>query len=70
MPAPKGNTQGSSAWYPSPEEPKTAVTSKVPQSIVQRLQELLEPGESRSAFVVEAIKLLIKIRSNKFKSIK
>jgi len=70
MPAPKGNSQGSSAWYPSSEEPKTAVTSKVPRSIVQRLQELLEPGESRSAFVVEAIELLIKARSKKFKSIR
>lgn len=70
MPAPKGNTQGSVAWYPSPEEPKTAVTSKVPQSIARRLQELLEPGESRSAAIVEAIELLIKIRSKKLKAIK
>ena len=70
MPAPKGNRQGSSAWYPSSEEPKIAVTSKVPKSIVQRLQELLGPGESRSAFVVEAIELLIKARSKKFKSIR
>jgi len=67
MPAPKGNTQGSSAWYPFPEEPKIAVTSKVPQSIVDRLRELLEPGESRSAFVVEAIELLMKVRGKNLK---
>jgi hypothetical protein len=69
MPALKGNRNGSAAWFPSPEEPKIAITSKVPQSIVDRLNGLLD-GQSRSAAIVEAIELLIKLRSKKVKAVK
>jgi metal-responsive CopG/Arc/MetJ family transcriptional regulator len=64
MPAPLRNTNGAAAWFPSPEEPKKAVTAKVPQSILARLEELLKEDESRSAAIVEAIKLWIKERES------
>lgn len=63
MPAPKGSSNGKAAWYPSPEEPKVYAASKVPKSIYDRLNELLKPGESRSAAIVAAIELLIEQRS-------
>ncbi|MEK0184826.1 hypothetical protein [Microcoleus anatoxicus] len=63
MAAPKGNNNGEIAWFPSPEEPKVYAASKVPKSIYDRLNELLKPGESRSAAIVAAIELLIRERS-------
>jgi len=64
MPARKGNTNGAVSWFPSPEEPKKPVTAKVPESILARLEELLNEDESRSAAIVEAIKLWIKERES------
>ena len=63
MPAPKGNSNGEVTWFPSPEEPKVYAASKVPKSLYDRLNELLKPGESRSAAIVAAIELLIRERS-------
>jgi metal-responsive CopG/Arc/MetJ family transcriptional regulator len=59
MPAKKGNTNGMATWFPSPEEPKKPVTAKVPESIIDRLNRILRPGESRSAAIVEAIEAFV-----------
>jgi metal-responsive CopG/Arc/MetJ family transcriptional regulator len=59
MPAKKGNTNGMATWFPSPEEPKKPVTAKVPESIIDRLNRILKPGESRSAAIVEAIEAFV-----------
>ena len=64
MPARIGNRNGAATWFPSPEEPKKAVTAKVPQSTLARLEELLRDDESRSAAIVEAIELWIKERES------
>jgi molybdopterin-guanine dinucleotide biosynthesis protein A len=48
----------------APSVDKTVpVNVKVPRSIAEKLESLLEEGETRSKAVVEAIKLLIEKRS-------
>jgi len=59
MPAKKGNTNGMATWFSSPEEPKEAVTAKVPKSTIGRLLKVLKPGESRSAAIVQAIEAFV-----------
>lgn len=66
MPAPKGSRNGEAAWigqFKPAKEPKVKIDSKVPQSLAEQFQALLLPGESKSAAIVEAIRLLIRERS-------
>ena len=68
MPAKKGNTNGAATWtgqFEPAAEPRILINSKVPRTIAEQFEQLLEPGESKSAAVVAAIELLIRERSKK-----
>lgn len=70
MPAPKGSSNGKAAWYVRQGEEKSPISARIPKSIAQQLEDLLEPDESRSDAILKAIELLIKARSKKLKAIK
>lgn len=66
MPAKKGNRNSEVTWvgqFQPAVEPKVKIDSKVPKSLAEQFQALLLPGESKSAAIVEAIRLLVKERS-------
>lgn len=65
MGAPKGNSNGQTAWtgqFEPAVEPRVKIDSKVPKSTAERFVAVLRPGETKSAAVVKAIELFIKER--------
>lgn len=65
MAAPKGNKNGSSAWFKQlTEEPTVQLGVRVPKSEVDVIDALLEPGQSRSEWLRDAITKKIKAAIN------
>ena len=65
MAAAKGNTNGKKTWIKGTPEEKTNLSARVPVSLRDRVSAVLQSGESISEFLVKAIELLIKERSQK-----
>lgn len=65
MPAPKGSANGKKAWFQGTPEEKTNLSARVPVSLRDRVKAVLQKDESISEFLIRAIELLIKERSQK-----
>ena len=65
MPAPKGSRNGEKAWFRGTLEEKTNLSARVPVSLRDRVKLALKNDESVSEFLIKAIDLLIKERSQK-----
>lgn len=63
MPAPKGSSNGKAAWFSGTPEEKANLTARVPLSLRDRVKSALQTNESISEFLIRAIELLIKERS-------
>jgi hypothetical protein len=63
MAAPKGNRNGEKAWVKGTPEEKSNLTARVPISLRDRVKAVLQANESVSEFLIRAIELLIKERS-------
>ncbi len=63
MPAPKGNRNAQTVWYTGTPEEKTYLSVRVPISFRDRAKAVFKPGETVSEFLIGAIELLIKERS-------
>jgi len=65
MPAPKGNRNGEKTWIEGTPEEKTNLTARVPLSLRDRVKAVLQRNETVSEFLIKAIELLIKERSER-----
>jgi hypothetical protein len=65
MPARKGSANGKKAWFQGTPEEKTNLSARVPVSLRDRVKAVLQSDESISKFLIRAIELLIKERSQK-----
>lgn len=66
MPAPKGNDFNKSARsgdFTSKDEPRTVVHARIPESLANKLEAVLEPNETKSSAITEAIEDLVVKRS-------
>jgi hypothetical protein len=63
MPAPKGNKNAQTAWYTGTPEEKVYLSVRVPVAFRDRAKAVFKAEETVSEFLIEAIKLLIKERS-------
>lgn len=65
MPARIGSRNGEKAWFKGTPEEKTNLSARVPVSLRDRVKAVLQSDESISEFLIRAIELLIKERSQK-----
>ncbi|MEG4329233.1 hypothetical protein [Microcoleus sp. herbarium5] len=65
MPAPIGSRNGEKAWFKGTSEEKTNLSARVSVSLRDQVKAALQSDESISEFLIRAIELLIRERSQK-----